>query len=208
MGARPVAPPRIPAEIEIAQGVDALDAIASPWREIETAHGVSSPFQSLTLASTAARAHIRAGETPRVVVVRKNGRPLVIFPTVISRIAGVATARFLGDPLIQYGDVIAAPDASIEQIEDAWSAVADPDVVSAVLLRKVRADAKIAPVMRSCCSSIGNGGAVHRSSAAAQAAIKACTRTAASPAPARRSGRSEIGIRARSGGRPDIRRGA
>ena len=147
IGARSVAPPRVSAEIEIAQGVDALDAIASPWREIETAHGVSSPFQSLTLARAAARAHIRAGETPRVVVVRKNGRPLVIFPTVISRIAGVTTARFLGDPLIQYGDVIAAPEASIEQIEDAWSAVADPDVVSAVLLRKVRADAKIAPVM-------------------------------------------------------------
>ena len=111
------------------------------------------PRRQLAVSILDARQHcgkgsyIRAGETPRVVVVRKNGRPLVIFPTVISRIAGVTTAQFLGDPLIQYGDVIAAPDASIEQIEDAWSAVADPDVVSAVLLRKVRADAKIAPVM-------------------------------------------------------------
>jgi len=53
IGARSVAPPRVSAEIEIAQGVDALDAIASPWREMETACGVSSPFQSLALARAA-----------------------------------------------------------------------------------------------------------------------------------------------------------
>jgi CelD/BcsL family acetyltransferase involved in cellulose biosynthesis len=142
------------AEIEVAQGGNALDAVASTWAGMEAAFGVSSPFQSLALARVAAKAHIRAGEIPRIAVVRKNGRPLVIFPTVVSRFSGVTTVRFLGDPLIQYGDVIAAPEASVEQLEAAWSAIADPAAASAVLLRKVRADAKIAPLMTKVASRL------------------------------------------------------
>jgi CelD/BcsL family acetyltransferase involved in cellulose biosynthesis len=108
----------------------------------------------LALARIAARAHLRAGEIPRIAVVRKNGRPLVIFPTVVSRFLGVTTVRFLGDPLIQYGDVVAAPEASVEQLKAAWAAVADPAVASAVLLRKVRADAKIVPLLAKIASRL------------------------------------------------------
>jgi CelD/BcsL family acetyltransferase involved in cellulose biosynthesis len=124
-------------------GSDAVEAASQIWNELETAYGVSSPFQSLALAAVAAKAHVMAKETPRIVVVREGRRPVLLLPTVVSAKAGLSTARFLGDPLIQYGDAIAAADASIEHFEAAWSAVADPGIASAVLLRKVRQDTKI-----------------------------------------------------------------
>lgn len=136
-------------------GNDAVEAVSHIWNELEATHGGCSPFQSLAVARVAAQAHVRARETPRIAVIRENGRPVVLLPTVVSVSAGLSTIRFLGDPLIQYGDAVAAADASIGHFESAWSAVADPRVASAVLLRKVRQDAKIAPVLRKYAEQLG-----------------------------------------------------
>jgi len=117
---------------------------------------VNSPFQSLALAKVAARAHVQAKETPRIVVVRDGGRPVLLLPTVVAAKPGLSTVRFLGDPLIQYGDAIAAPDASFEHFESAWSAIADPNVASVVLLRKVRHGARIASFLGKVAYQLAN----------------------------------------------------
>jgi CelD/BcsL family acetyltransferase involved in cellulose biosynthesis len=136
-----------PITVEIAEGDDAVSLAAPHWRRIEAEGGAATPFQRLAVAEIAAAVHRHRGETPRVVVVRDQDRPLVVFPTVTAAFAGRRVIRFLGDPLIQYGDILAAPEAEQRHIEAAWSAVADPRVASAVLLRKVRADARVAPVL-------------------------------------------------------------
>ena len=59
--------------------------------------------------------------------------------------AGISIIRFLGDPFIQYGDVIADPDAASSHLEAAWTAVAGRGA-SAGIFRRVRSDAKVAPI--------------------------------------------------------------
>jgi CelD/BcsL family acetyltransferase involved in cellulose biosynthesis len=123
-------------------------ALAEPAsRSIEEAGGAATAFQTFAVAERVAEAHLRRGETPRVVVVHDGDRPMVVFPIALTRRSGIAAAHFLGDPLIQYGDVLAAPGATMAHLEAAWHAVADPAVARFVHLRKVRADARIAPLL-------------------------------------------------------------
>ncbi|RDV05160.1 GNAT family N-acetyltransferase [Undibacter mobilis] len=130
------------------QGAEAIDQVADDWQALENAGGSATPFQSLAMARAAAEIHLKAGEIPRVAVVRHGGRPVVILPTVIGTRFGVKVARFLGDPLIQYGDALCEPGTAKRHIEAAFHAAADPSAIDALHLRKVRGDARIAPVLR------------------------------------------------------------
>jgi CelD/BcsL family acetyltransferase involved in cellulose biosynthesis len=146
--------PARPADVSVAQGADALDLVAEDWHAIEQAGGAVTPFQIFAVAKACVPAHLRRGDVPRIAVVREHGRAMVVFPAVIGRLAGRPAVRFLGDPLIQYGDVLVSPDAEPSHIAAAWRAVADPAVASAVYLRKVRADARIAPVLAEMATTV------------------------------------------------------
>lgn len=130
------------------EGAQALDDVADDWTALEAQAGAATPFQSLAMARAAVKVHLRAGEIPRIAVVRHGGNPVVILPTVIGTRLGVKVARFLGDPLIQYGDALCAPGTAKRYLDTALRAAADPAAVSALHLRKVRADARIAPLLR------------------------------------------------------------
>lgn len=130
------------------QGADAIDEVADLWQVLESEGGAATPFQSLAMARAAAEVHVHAGEVPRIAVVRQAGRPVVILPTVIGSRFGMKVARFLGDPLIQYGDALCAPGTAKRHLEAAFHAAADGAVVDALHLRKVRHDARIAPLLR------------------------------------------------------------
>jgi CelD/BcsL family acetyltransferase involved in cellulose biosynthesis len=79
--------------------------------------------------------------------VRDANRPVVIFPTVIGHRLGIASIRFLGEPFVQYGDVIARPDAKPAHLEAALAAACDERIASVAFFRKVRHDAAIASVL-------------------------------------------------------------
>ncbi len=130
------------------QGAEAIDEVADDWRALENEGGAATPFQSLAVARSATEVHLKAGEIPRIAVVRHGGRPVVILPTVIGTRFGMKVARFLGDPLIQYGDALCQPGAAKRHIDAAFHAAADRTAVDALHLRKVRHDARIAPVLR------------------------------------------------------------
>jgi CelD/BcsL family acetyltransferase involved in cellulose biosynthesis len=149
-----VARPARPTDVSVAQGADALDLVAEDWQAVELAGGAVTPFQTLAVARASVPAHLRRGEVPRIAVVRERGRVMVVFPAVIGRFARRPVVRFLGDPLIQYGDVLASPDATPAHVAQAWGAVADPAVASAVYLRKVRADARIAPLLAAMTTTV------------------------------------------------------
>lgn len=134
-------------QVTVTEGADAVAAAAGDWRTLEAAGGAATAFQSLALAHRAAAVHARRGEIPRVVVIRDRGRAAVVLPTVISRIGGVRVVRFLGDPLIQYGDILAAPDADMTAIELALRTAEDRSRATVMMLRRVRADARIAPLL-------------------------------------------------------------
>jgi CelD/BcsL family acetyltransferase involved in cellulose biosynthesis len=142
--------------VEVVTGADAVASATSAWRCIEQAGGTATPFQCHDFASIVAEAHHRNGETPRIVIVRDARRPMVVFPTVTRVWRGVRTIQFLGDPLTQYGDIAAAPDATPSHILAAWKAATDPAAGQFVYLRKVRADARIAPLLAAEASTVAS----------------------------------------------------
>ncbi|MDO9412259.1 MAG: GNAT family N-acetyltransferase [Pseudolabrys sp.] len=140
--------------VHVFQGTEAVEQAASDWQTIERASGAATPFQTFAMARAASDAHLQRGEIPRIAVVRRDGRPVAIFPTVLTQQFGLTVARFLGDPLIQYGDVICEPGTPQRHLTAAWQAAADPKAAHAIYLRKVRADARIAPVLNQHASAL------------------------------------------------------
>ncbi len=146
-------------EVAVFEGADAIEHAASAWQAIEDAGGVNSPFQSLAVARAAAPAHIANGEMPRIVTVRDGKRPMAVFPTVVGHWLGIPSIRFLGEPFVQYGDVIARPDAKATHLHAALAAAADERVASVAFFRRVRIDAVIAPILAHRAAVVTDDGA-------------------------------------------------
>ncbi len=142
-------------DVEVYTGDNAVAAAWPAWRQLELCRAPSTPFQTFAFAEAAADAHRRKGEAPRVVAVHDQGHPVLLFPTVVGRFCGVPTIRFLGDPLIQYGDVLASPGATTAHYAAAWRALADPAVARVIQLRMVRDDALVAPFLKTVTSTAG-----------------------------------------------------
>ncbi|MCW5691112.1 MAG: GNAT family N-acetyltransferase [Pseudolabrys sp.] len=136
--------------VSVLAGADAVERAACDWRQLESYGAAATPFQSLAVARAAAEAHHRRGDIPRVIVVRQGEHPVVILPTVLTRQFGFRVARFLGDPLIQYGDALCEAGTPKRHIETALRAASDG--VDAINFRKVRDDARIAPVLRAAAT--------------------------------------------------------
>jgi CelD/BcsL family acetyltransferase involved in cellulose biosynthesis len=67
------------------------------------------------------------------------------------RRAGLRVLRFLGDPLIQYGDALFAAAAAPVHAGLALDAALDPRVADLVHLRRVRADSRLAAALSNRC---------------------------------------------------------
>lgn len=137
--------------VAVLEGADAVERAAADWHHLESNGAAATPFQSLAIARAAAEAHRRRGEIPRIIVVRHGDRPAVILPTVLTRQLGFRVARFLGDPLIQYGDALCEAGTARRHIETALHAAGDG--ADAIHFRKVRDDARIAPLLREHASA-------------------------------------------------------
>ena len=136
-------------DVLISEGSEAIPLVEKDWRYLEGRSGRGTPFQSFTVAAALVKAHVRRGEVPRIVTVRCGGQPVLIFPTVVTTFLGLPIIRFLGDPLIQYGDALAAPEVTPEDFADAWSAAVDPRLACFALFRRVRDDANVARFLSS-----------------------------------------------------------
>lgn len=135
-------------EVEILEGADAIVRAAPAWKHITAHFGVPTPFQSLEVANAVASTHVKQGDILRVIVVRRAGETVLVMPTIVASWLGLSVVQFLGDPLIQYGDILSTSNATAEDYRAAISAATDPRVGCFVLLRKVRDDAKITKFLR------------------------------------------------------------
>lgn len=90
-----------------------------------------------------------AKPTLAIVTGHRDGRLVLVCPFVVTRAGGLATLSFLGDPVSQYGDVLveAGPDAT-RDVTAALAFLLGQTAIDLIHLRKVRADAAIAPVLR------------------------------------------------------------
>ena len=139
-------PERAAGEAEIFSGAEALEAVAADWRAIEREGALLTPFQSFAVAAAALPAHLEHGQVPHIIVVREHGETRAILPLVATTMAGSRVLRFLGDPLIQYGDAILPGAGNEAHLMQALLAAGKLGA-DAALFRKVRTDAKIAGVL-------------------------------------------------------------
>jgi CelD/BcsL family acetyltransferase involved in cellulose biosynthesis len=137
---------RLAGEAEVYSGANALEAATAEWRAIEREASPATPFQTLAFAEAALPAHLAHGHTPHLIVVRDHGTPVAILPLVAAAMAGSRVLRFLGDPLTQYGDAIVSRGCTDAHLARALAAAATLGA-DAALFRKVRSDAKIAPLL-------------------------------------------------------------
>ncbi len=96
---------------------------------------------------------------PRLAIVtgRRDGRLVIACPFMVAREHGMTRLSFMGDPVSQYGDIVVepGPDAQAD-IRAAWDHIIAHDRVQLVSLRKVRADAAIAPLLHEIGSIVTN----------------------------------------------------
>lgn len=89
-----------------------------------------------------------AGSTLAIVTGRRDGVLVLVWPLVKERHAGVTCLGWMGAPVSQYGDVLVedGPHAA-EAIRASWMFIAAQLKPDLVRLRKVRADAAVAPLL-------------------------------------------------------------
>lgn len=123
-----------------------LESIAGQWQALERGPGSrATPFQSYAFHREWVRHFADEAAGFRVVVVRENGRIVLIWPLALRKTPLGPIAGWMGDPLIQYGDVVCAADKDpAPWLDAAFAALAARGDVAAVTLANVRADAAIA----------------------------------------------------------------
>jgi len=143
---RAAKPDRAAGEAEVFSGASALDAVEADWRAIERDGTLPTPFQSFAVAAAALPAHLQHGHEPHIIVVREHGEVRAILPLVATSMAGSRVLRFMGDPLIQYGDAVLSRSGTEAHLVQALL-TAGKLGADAALLRKVRNDAKISALL-------------------------------------------------------------
>jgi CelD/BcsL family acetyltransferase involved in cellulose biosynthesis len=84
-----------------------------------------------------------------VVTARRHGRLVMVWPLAMERVSGLRQLSWMGEPVSQYGDILADTDSVDDAaLAAAWTFIVkslQPDVVR---FRRVRADAVIAPLLQ------------------------------------------------------------
>lgn len=153
-------PPAPKLHVDIIQSLEGLADLGEEWSALfERCGRPHQVFQTFGFASVWVGTYLAEHQSPKgssrdcacqpaVVTVRDRGRLVLVWPMVLQRQFGSRVLTWLGEPVAQYGDVIADPAYPIDLLLDAAledvCAELRPDVLR---LRKVRADAAIAPFL-------------------------------------------------------------
>lgn len=132
--------------------VAGLEAIEAEWNELfEASARPTHVFQSFNWCWHWCRHYLGSGSSgPNLAVVtgRLGGRLVLVMPLVAQRTAGLTELVWLGEPVSQYGDVLAAPEAlSPDTLEAAFRLAVRTCRADVANLRRVRADAVVAPLL-------------------------------------------------------------
>ncbi|WP_181699005.1 GNAT family N-acetyltransferase [Chthonobacter albigriseus] len=127
--------------------VEALDrALAGRlWTAIEATGGCpATVFQSRAFVEAALG--LPAQGRSVVAIAERGGRPCALLALSVRREAGVRIARGLGAPYAQYDDVMGIP-GDIDAVSGIVAAALGSGAFDVLLLRRVRADSALAPVL-------------------------------------------------------------
>ena len=133
----------------------AFDALEPEWNDLFRRAGRDTHlFQTFNWNWHWANHYLAAaaGERERrslaVVTVRRHGRLAMVWPLMAERVAGLKVLRWMGEPVSQYGDVLAETAADTpELMRLVWNFITRTLGADAIFLRKVRADALVASLL-------------------------------------------------------------
>ncbi len=145
----------LPAVFEVVRERSGMDALEPEWNDLFRRAGRSDQlFQTFNWNWHWANHYLpaagkRGGPSLAIVTVRREGRLVMLWPLALERVAGLKVLHWMGEPVSQYGDVLADDLSDRPQLmRQAWSFIAARLGADAVSLRKVRADATVAPLLR------------------------------------------------------------
>src|SRR5262249_31241053 len=82
-----------------------------------------------------------------IVIGRRNGRLVLVWPLVMTRIAGLKKLSWMGEPVSQYGDVLAdSEENAIDLLHSSWAYIQSlgADIIS---LRRIRSDGAVSRLL-------------------------------------------------------------
>jgi CelD/BcsL family acetyltransferase involved in cellulose biosynthesis len=141
----------------------AFDALEHEWNGLfERSARSIHVFQSFNFCwhwANSFLAHEGGTTGPRLAILagRQNGRLVMIWPLVSERAHGITQVYWMGEPVSQYGDVLIDRDCNTSEILGAgWAFLRKTLSADVLRLRRVRADANIAPLMREMGAQIAD----------------------------------------------------
>ena len=145
-----------PLDIEVVTTRAAFDALEPEWQALSQRSGNGRQvFQTFGWNWHWANHYLEPAPGQRatcslaIVAVRRHGTLVALWPLVIVRIAGLKVLQWMGDPVSQYGDILVEDGPGKDDIiARSWHTVTTALGADAIFLRKVRADAEVAPVLR------------------------------------------------------------
>lgn len=142
-------------EIELVTDRSAFDALEVEWNALfERAGRSAQVFQSFNWNWHWANTYLDGapggikGLKLSIVAGRRDGKLVMVWPLVSERVRGITQIFWMGEPVSQYGDVLIdnIPDA-LECLRAGWQFLKAHARGDVVRLRRVRADAIIAPLL-------------------------------------------------------------
>jgi CelD/BcsL family acetyltransferase involved in cellulose biosynthesis len=142
-------------ELAIVTTRDGFDALEHEWNALfERAGRPAQVFQTFNWNWHWANHYLSSspggisGLNPCIVTGRRNGRLVMIWPLASERVRGITQIFWMGEPVSQYGDVVIddLPDAA-DVLAAGWAFLAANAKGDVVRLRRIRADAAVAPLM-------------------------------------------------------------
>lgn len=148
-----------PATFDIVTTRDAFNALESEWTRLFQQAGENrTVFQSFNwhwhwcnhFLAPKPGSDEKPGKLQLfIVTVRRCGRLVMIWPLALQQTAAIKQLIWIGDPVSQYGDIIAQADAdNTALLQQSWDFINDNSPANLIYLRKVRADALVAPFLQ------------------------------------------------------------
>lgn len=138
---------------ELVTDLDAFEELEEDWNDLlGRMNGAGNPFLSFNWHWHWCEHYLAGGEGDKpaaikILVHRENGRATSIWPFVLYREMGLRVLRFMGEPVSQYSDILAEPSADLSQLRAGWDHLCEMAEPDALVMRKVRSDSAIAPLM-------------------------------------------------------------
>ena len=149
----------LPTRLSVMSSVGSIKACASLWGELEDGTRNSAAlFQSYDWCSTWLLHALRSGHPcrPFIVAAYSGCKLVLLWPMMVTQIAGLRVLRWLSDPWSRYGDVLASANhdaaglmASVVEL------IRQSHAADAIWLRHVRSDAAARPYLEECFDRIG-----------------------------------------------------